>query len=64
MATTEYILTSTEVARTLGVTDETVRRWADDGKLSHVKLPSGHRRFRQTDVDQLLTPIEPTEAAS
>lgn len=56
--TTEFVLGSTEAAARLGVTDETVRRWADAGKLRHVRLPSGQRRYRQEDLDLLLTVIE------
>lgn len=54
MTTTEYTLTSADVATLLSVTDETVRRWAAEGKLPHVTLPSGHRRFRRADVDQYM----------
>lgn len=51
-----------EVAKRLGVSDETVRGWAKTGKLRYVKLPSGGRRFRAVDVDAILTPVEPTVA--
>jgi excisionase family DNA binding protein len=46
------------------VSDETVRRWADERKIRHVRLPSGHLRFRRSDLDAVLEPVEPTEAAS
>ncbi len=32
-------------------------RWARDGKVPHVRLPSGHLRFRREDIDHLLTPV-------
>ncbi len=64
MSNTEYTLTSAEVARLLDVTDETVRRWAEQGKLAHVRLPSGHRRFRRGDLDEFMQPPEPNEAAA
>lgn len=68
MSTTEYTLTSADVARLLGLTDETVRRYAEQGKLAHVRLPSGHRRFRRSDIDEYMHPVassdEPKAAAS
>lgn len=50
----------------LVVTDETLRRWADDRKIAHVRLPSGQVRFRHEDLDALLVPVqpEPSKAAS
>lgn len=40
------------------VTDETVRRWAKDRKLRHVRLPSGRIRFRREDIEAFLTPTD------
>lgn len=47
-------LTSGEVAAILGVSTETVTNYADAGRLPHYRLPSGHRRFRRSDVEALL----------
>jgi len=43
-------LTSKEVANLLGVSDASVKRWADSGLLSTEKTAGGHRRFRPEDV--------------
>ena len=40
-----------EVARTLGVHENTIRRWEQRGLLPAVRLPSGVRRFRTEDVE-------------
>jgi len=40
-----------QVARTLGVHENTVRRWEERGLLRAVRLPSGVRRFRPEDVE-------------
>ena len=32
----------------------TVRRWAREGKIPHVKLPSGKRLFRRSDFEQMI----------
>ena len=42
-----------EAAEILGVHESTLRRWSDEGRLPAVRLPSGVRRFRTEDVDQL-----------
>lgn len=57
------LLTAPQVAEALQVSDETVRRWAADGRLPSIVLPSGKRRYRRADIDAILSP-EPTEAAS
>ena len=43
-------LTSKEVARLLGVSEASVKRWADGGLLPTEKTLGGHRRFRPEDV--------------
>lgn len=53
------LLTPGEAAELLGVSGETLRRWADDSKVRHVRLPSGRRLFHRSDIEALLTPIEP-----
>lgn len=55
---TEYTLTTTDAANRLGVSDETIRRWAASGRLRHVKLPSGHRRFAAADIDNAAELVE------
>jgi excisionase family DNA binding protein len=54
------LLSATEAAALLQVSDETVRRWADAGKIRHVRLPSGQLRIYRQDVEAILTPVEPT----
>jgi excisionase family DNA binding protein len=48
-------MTPGEVAKIFRVDTKTVGRWAKAGKLSSVKTPGGHRRFRKSEVDKLLT---------
>lgn len=55
-------LTISDVARLLGVTPGTVRDYADRGYLPCRRLPSGHRRFRRTDVEALLNRAPETAA--
>lgn len=45
------MLTPGEAARTLKVDPKTVTRWAAAGKLPHVRLPGGHRRYSRAVVE-------------
>ena len=57
------LLTIGEAARALGVSVDTIRRWSDDGRITAVVLPSGHRRFHVEDIEALLHPTSPESAA-
>jgi excisionase family DNA binding protein len=52
----EPLLTASEVARRAKVHTDTIRRWAEAGLLESITLPSGHRRFRRSAVDEMLKP--------
>lgn len=45
-------LTSSEVARLLGVTPSSVKRWTESGLLRCVITPGRHRRFTRRDVTE------------
>ena len=58
-----------QAAQSIGVHENTLRRWADRGLIQAVRLPSGVRRFRTEDVERLrqdmfsgLAPLEASEA--
>ena len=46
-----------EAAHTLGVHENTIRRWAEAGYITPVRLPSGVRRFREEDIAALQSEI-------
>lgn len=54
MAPLPELITTVAVAKQLTVSPDTVRRWARDGLIEAVTLPSGQLRFRQSDVDALI----------
>ncbi len=54
MADIERMLRPREVALLFKVDPKTVTRWAKSGRLSPVVLPSGHRRYRMSDVETLI----------
>ena len=43
-----------QASRLLGVSNGTLRRWADDGRLLAFTTPGGHRRFSREAVERLL----------
>lgn len=49
-------LTTPEAAARLGVGTSTLRRWAKEGRVRHVLLPSGRMRFDIADLDAYLAP--------
>ncbi len=49
-------LTTGQAADRLGVGAATVRRWAKEGRVRHVVLPSGRMRFDPADLDAYLAP--------
>jgi len=53
------LLTTGEAAAVVGVSDETIRRWAAEKKVTHIRLPSGQLRFRLADLQEALAPIPP-----
>ncbi len=50
----EPLLTPAEVAAMFRVDPKTVTRWAKAGKLSSIRTLGGHRRYRESEVRQLL----------
>lgn len=42
-----------DAARLLGVTPNTLRRWARLGLIGHIKHPSGRNRYSAADVDRI-----------
>ena len=50
----EVLLTPAEVAAIFRVDPKTVTRWAKSGKLTAIRTLGGHRRYRQSEVQDLL----------
>jgi excisionase family DNA binding protein len=47
------LLNISEAARRLGIHDNTLRQWADRGKVKHVRLMSGVRRFDPDEIERV-----------
>jgi excisionase family DNA binding protein len=50
----DRLLTPAEVAAMFRVDPKTVTRWARDGRLTSVRTLGGHRRYRESEVLELL----------
>ena len=53
-ADAEALLTPAEVAELFRVDPKTVTRWAKAGKLTSLRTLGGHRRYRESEVRDLL----------
>ncbi|HHM13051.1 MAG TPA: helix-turn-helix domain-containing protein [Planctomycetaceae bacterium] len=48
------LMTLTDVAKQLGRSPQTIARWINDGLLSAIRLPSGLRVVRRSEVNKFL----------
>ena len=60
---TEALLTPAEVATMFRVDPKTVTRWAKAGKLPSIRTLGGHRRYRESEVRQLLQGTIPQQSS-
>jgi excisionase family DNA binding protein len=51
---TQALLTPAEVAEIFRVDPKTVTRWANNGKLTTLRTLGGHRRYKESEVRNLL----------
>lgn len=58
----DRLLTPGEVAALFRVDPKTVTRWASAGRISSIRTPGGHRRFRESEVRSLLRGDSPEAA--
>jgi excisionase family DNA binding protein len=61
-------LSTAEAARLIGIHPNTLRGYADQNLIEHIRLPGGHRRFTRQAVDAFIKSLsdhtigEPTPA--
>ena len=53
----EVLLTPAEVAKLFRVDPKTVTRWAKAGKITAIRTLGGHRRYRQSEVQNLMKSV-------
>lgn len=54
-AAEERLFRRGEAAKFCRVSTRTITRWADEGKLPHVRNPGGHRRYRESDLRKIMS---------
>ena len=57
----EAMLTPAKVATMFRVDPKTVTRWAKSAKLTEIRTLGGHRRYRESEVRDLLTGMVPEQ---
>ncbi len=62
IASQERLLTPAEVASLFRVDPKTVTRWAKAGKLTSIRTLGGHRRYKESEVKQLLNATNPNRS--
>jgi excisionase family DNA binding protein len=60
----DRLLTPGEVASLFRVDPKTVTRWAAAGRINSIRTPGGHRRFRESEIRELLRQDGSKPAAS
>lgn len=58
---TDALLTPAEVAAMFRVDPKTVTRWAKAGKLTSIRTLGGHRRYRESEVREILAASIPEQ---
>jgi len=53
----EHLLTPGEVASLFRVDPKTVTRWASAGRIGSIRTPGGPRRFRESEVRNMLASL-------
>jgi len=56
---TEFLSTS-QFAKTVGVSTRTVERWVANGKIQPMRTPGGHSRFTAKDIEDWFKLSEPS----
>lgn len=52
--TEPYWLPVSAAAALAGISIDTLKRWETAGRITAARTPTGHRRYRRTDVESLL----------
>ena len=52
-----------EAAQILGIHQSTLRRWADAGKIAHVRTLSGRRRFKRASIESAANEMQRSASA-
>lgn len=54
----QHLLGTVEAARLIGVSPDTLRRWAKAGRVRHIKTPGRRMLFEPEDLVGIFEPVE------
>lgn len=60
----DLAFTSSQAARYLGVSQETIRRWCSAGQMSHYRTPGGQLRFSRVQLDTFIASMHGVDATT
>ncbi len=52
---TEQLFTTDDISKMLQVSKSTIKRWTEEGKLSCFRTPGGHRKFKQSSIQEFIS---------
>jgi excisionase family DNA binding protein len=50
----DELLAPAAAGAVIGVSRDTIKRYERDGRITSVRTPNGHRRYRRSDIEALL----------
>lgn len=53
----DELLSPGVAADLIGVHTDTLKRWAEAGRIEAFRTPTGHRRYRRSDLEKILEPV-------
>ena len=59
----EKLVSCGKAAKILGVHPNTLILWEQEGRLSAIKTPGGHRRFKISELEKIKGYLTPSQAA-
>ena len=60
----QQLITSGEAAKLVGVSPDTLRRWAKSGRVRHVVTPSRRILFDPADIEAMYRTVDPDSESS
>lgn len=55
----QQLISAGEAAKLVGVSPDTLRRWAKSGRVRHVVTPSRRILFDPVDIEAMYTTVDP-----
>ena len=60
----QQLISSGEAAKLVGVSPDTLRRWAKSGRVRHVVTPSRRILFDPADIEAMYRTVDPDRESS